>query len=315
MAPPMPSGAQAIRRSKPALSGMARPFLWGSAELRRFALAPVPRRGRSIEARRQKLAALRAVDVAQQRRRELVGGPVVNDLARSQRDRARAVRQRVLDLVQRDEDGDPILPVHVGENVHDPTRRGGIERSDRLIRDQKLGALHQGAGDGRALLLAAGEFRAALEGVLGHANARKRMHRPALFVHGEIAERSAHERHAAKQPEADIGEDRQSRHQVELLEDDADPNPQFLGAPRDAAVALYRAAEYGDGAGARLRGGSERFVDGDQARQRANERRFARAGCSDERHYLAAIDRELTSSSTRVPRSNDFETRRTSMTA
>src|SRR5262249_46308674 len=152
------------------------------------------------------------------------------------------------------------------------------------------GTLHQGAGDGGALLLAAGEFRAALEGVLGHADARERMHRAALFVHGEIAERSAHEWHAAEQPEADIGEDRESRHQVELLEDDADPNPQFLGAPRDPSVALYRPAEYGDCAGARLRGGDGCLVDGDQARQRPNERRFARAGCSDECHHLAAID-------------------------
>src|SRR5262249_59046562 len=99
-----------------------------------------------------------------------------------------------------------------------------------------------------------GEFRAALEGMLGHADASERVHRRAFFVQGEIAERSPQERHAAEQPEADIGEDRQSRHQVELLEDDADPNPQFLGAARDAAVALYRPAEYGDGAGARLRG-------------------------------------------------------------
>src|SRR5262249_58175277 len=122
------------------------------------------------------------------------------------------------------------------------------------------------AGEGGGVLLAAGEFGTALERVLGHADARERMHRPALFVHGEIAERSAHERHAAEQPEADIGEDRQSRHQVELLEDDADPNPQFLGAPRDAAVALYRAAEYGDGAAARVRGGGCWLVDGDQGR-------------------------------------------------
>src|SRR5262244_846434 len=158
MAPPMLSRAQAIRRSEPALSGMARNrlFRWRSAQLGRFALAPMRREGRSIEARRQKLAAFRAVDVAQQRRRELVAGPVVNDLARSQRNRARAVRQRVLDLMQRDEDGDAVLAVHVGKNVHDPTRGGGVERSDRLVRDQKLGALHQRAGDGGALLLAAG---------------------------------------------------------------------------------------------------------------------------------------------------------------
>src|SRR6266446_9334519 len=155
---PMFSRAQAIRRSEPGLSGMARnrPFLWRNAQLGRFALAPVPRKARPIEARWKKLAAFRAVDAAEQRRREFVAGSVVNDLARFQRDRARAVRQRVLDLVQLDEDGDPVLPVHFGKNVHDPTRGGGIERSNRLIRDQKLGALHQGTGDGGALLLAAG---------------------------------------------------------------------------------------------------------------------------------------------------------------
>ena len=151
------------------------------------------------------------------------------------------------------------------------TRRGGgVERSDGLIRDHELGALHQRTGDGGALLLAAGEFHAALEGMLGHADAGERMHRCPLFVQGEIAQRSPQEGHAAEQPEADIGEDRQSRHQIELLEDDADPNPQFLGAARDAALALYRPAEYGDRAGASLRGGG--LVDGDQARQRSNER-------------------------------------------
>src|SRR5262249_37435466 len=85
-------------------------------------------------------------------------------------------------------------------DVHDPTRGGGVERSDRLVRDQKLGALHQRAGDGGALLLAAGEFRAALEGMLGHADASERVHRRAFFVQGEIAERSPQERHAPSSP-------------------------------------------------------------------------------------------------------------------
>src|SRR5262249_35713167 len=95
--------------------------------LGRFALAPMPRKARPIEARRKKLAAFRAVDMAQQRWRELVAGSVVNDLARFQCDRARAVGQRVLDLMQRDEDGDAVLAVHVGKDVHDPTRGGGVE--------------------------------------------------------------------------------------------------------------------------------------------------------------------------------------------
>src|SRR5262249_4986963 len=109
--------------------------------------------------------------------------------------------------------------------------------------DQKFGALHQGTGDGGALLLAAGEFRAALECVLAHADAIERMHRPAFLIHGEIAERSAYERHPAEQAEADVGENRQPRHEIELLKDDADPNPQFVGATSDPAIALDRPAK------------------------------------------------------------------------
>src|SRR3981189_3225866 len=70
------------------------------------------------------------------------------------------------------------------------------------------GALHEGACDGGALLLTAGKVGAALERVLGHADARERVHRAPLLVHGEIAQRPAHERHAAEEAETDIGEDR-----------------------------------------------------------------------------------------------------------
>src|SRR5262249_30167651 len=67
----MLSRAQAIRRSQVGLSDMARdgPFLWRRAQLARFALMAMPRKVRPIEAWRKKLAAFRAVDVAQQRRR------------------------------------------------------------------------------------------------------------------------------------------------------------------------------------------------------------------------------------------------------
>jgi hypothetical protein len=100
-----------------------------------------------------------------------------------------------------------------------------------------------------------------------------------------------------------------------LLEDDADPNPQFLGAPRDAAVALYRPAEYGDGA---ARGCGEGAAVLSMAIKPASARMSVDLPEPDA-PISATISRrpteKLTSSSTRVPRSNDFETRRTSMTA
>ena len=80
------------------------------------------------------------------------------------------------------------------------TRRAelGIERGDRLVGDQELGALHQRAGDRGALLLAAGEIAAALERMLGDADAVERLHGAALLVLAEVAERALQERHRGR---------------------------------------------------------------------------------------------------------------------
>ena len=64
---------------------------------------------------------------------------------------------------------------------------------------------------------------------------------------GEAPERALQERHAAEQAEADIGENRQPRHQVELLKDHADARAQLLGRADDPSVLLHRLAEQEDG--------------------------------------------------------------------
>ena len=94
----------------------------------------------------------------EQRRRQLARRAVEHDLAGLERDGARAIAHRVFDLMQRDQDGDAVAPVHVGQDVHDAARGIRIERGDRLVGDEELGALHEGAGDGGALLLAAGKL-------------------------------------------------------------------------------------------------------------------------------------------------------------
>jgi hypothetical protein len=136
---------------------------------------------------------------------------------------------------------------------------------------------------------------------------------PRFSSHGEIVKRSPEERHPAEQPEADVGEDRQSRHKIELLEDHAHANAQFLGAADDSAVALDRLTEHGNRPAASRRRGNP--VDRHEAGERANKSRFAGAGCTDEGHISHRATEKVTSSSTRVPRSNDFDTRRTSITA
>ena len=173
-----------------------------------------------------------------------------------------------------------------------------IERGDRLVGDDELGALHERARDGGALLLAAGKLATALERVLGNADAVERLHGAALVGFAEAAERALEERHAAEQPEADIGENRQPRHQIELLEDDADPHAQLLRRAGDAAAALHGLTEQDDLAGpagvlspvpALPFGPCRRCsVDRNQPGDGADQGRLAAAGGADQRHHLAA---------------------------
>ena len=128
--------------------------------------------------------------------------------------------------------------------------------------------------------------------MLGHVDASERVHRAPFLVHREVAERSPHERHAAEQAEADVGEHREPRHQIELLKDDADPDAQVLGAADDPAVALDGPAEHDDRTGAISSVAGRCLLDRDQPRQCANERRFSGSGRSDQRHHFARADRE-----------------------
>jgi hypothetical protein len=100
--------------------------------------------------------------------------------------------------------------------------------------------LDERARDRRALLLPTGELAPPLERVDGDADAVERLHGTTLVGLAEAADRALQERHAAEQAEAHIGEHRQSRHQVELLEDDADACPQLFRGAANAAVTLHR---------------------------------------------------------------------------
>src|SRR5215472_14204145 len=116
--------------------------------------------------RGEQLLAFGAVEGGEQLRGERGRRPVIGDPAVLERDRARAVAQRVFDLMQRHQHRDLVGAVEVGEDVHHTARRSRIERGDRLVGDDELGALRQGAGDRGALLLAAREVAAALERML-----------------------------------------------------------------------------------------------------------------------------------------------------
>src|SRR5260221_3337538 len=121
---------------------------------------------------RPELIELAAIELAQQFLGYRPARPVEDHLAVAQCDDALTVAERIIDLVQRDDDCGAVLAVDAREDLHDPARGFRVERGDRLGGEEDAGALHQRAGDSGALLLAAGQGRGALSGQLGDADAR-----------------------------------------------------------------------------------------------------------------------------------------------
>src|ERR1700730_7829375 len=72
---------------------------------------------------------------------ECRGRSVINDLARLEGYRARAISQRIFDLMKGNEDSDAVLAVEIREDVHDPACGVGIERGDWFVGHDELRAL------------------------------------------------------------------------------------------------------------------------------------------------------------------------------
>ena len=64
-------------------------------------------------------------------------------------------------VVRDHDDGPAGLHGHLLQQFHDRLARVGVEGRGRLVADQQLRLVNQGAGDGHALLLAAGQLRRA----------------------------------------------------------------------------------------------------------------------------------------------------------
>ena len=79
--------------------------------------------------------------------------------------------------------------------------------------------LHQRAGDGDALLLAAREGLRPLAGGLRDVEPLERLERHELLLFGEDLQQAQHGVAAVEPAEHDVGEDVEPRHEVELLED------------------------------------------------------------------------------------------------
>ena len=71
------------------------------------------------------------------------------------------------EVVRDEEVGEPELLLQVGQQVQHLGLDRDVERRDRLVGDEQLRRQHQGAGDGDALALAAGEHVRVAGVVLG----------------------------------------------------------------------------------------------------------------------------------------------------
>ena len=121
--------------------------------------------------------------------------------------------------------GRPRSSPDLDDQPHDLPRGLGIERGGRLVDQQQVGVLRQGAGDADALALATGQGVGPLVDMVAQADPVEQGVGLGDGVGRELPEEAA--------PEADIAEaagehvlhDRQPFHQGVFLEDHADPPP------------------------------------------------------------------------------------------
>ena len=157
-------------------------------------------------------------------------GAVLLDQAVADVDVARHAGHQLL-VVRREEEGDLPLLVQLDHQVEDPRRRLGVEVGGRLVGEHEDRARDERAGDGHALALPARELVRRVAGEVGEPDVGERL-RDALapLRDGELL--------VDEERQLDVLLHVEDRHQVEGLEDEADPAvaqpaPVVVGERRD----------------------------------------------------------------------------------
>ena len=121
--------------------------------------------------------------------------------------------------MQVDDNGNAILVAYFAKQHHDFLARYRVEAGNRFVGQDDLGLLRERARNADALLLAARQFVGATPGFVGQVNTAQHV---LCDVHVFLAEKVEDAAHpgALRQPSCqDIGNDRESIHKIELLED------------------------------------------------------------------------------------------------
>jgi len=112
-----------------------------------------------------------------------------------------------------------VLVVDAAQRVHHHLRVHRVEAGDGLVGEDHLRLLHQRAGDGDALLLAARERLGALGRVLGDVETFENVDGAVDVGARKDAEERRQHRAAVQRAVQDVGDDVHPRHEVDLLED------------------------------------------------------------------------------------------------
>ena len=179
-------------------------------------------------------------------------------------------------LVGDENDGDALLAIERAQRFHDLVRSSRIEIAGGLIGKQKARRIDQGAGDGDALLLAAGELAGRIAFAVAETEQLQRGARPfgaygaTLRPRGGVVER-----------QTDILKRASASQQVEALEHEAEALAADTGEIRLAQCRDIDAFHEVMTAG--------RLVE---AAENVHQRRFARAGRAHDGDELAGLDGE-----------------------
>ncbi len=130
-------------------------------------------------------------------------------------------------VVRGKDEGQAMVADEAAEQGHHLGSRRWIEARDRFVGEHDVRVLHQGARDGDALRLPAGQAVGTLAGVISEADTRKPLHgfltEPALRGRVKPNARTAAAGEGTMQ---DVRQDRQSWYKIVALEDEAHPGAQ-----------------------------------------------------------------------------------------
>ena len=155
---------------------------------------------------------------------------------------------REVDLVQAAHDGESFVGGDLADEGHHLLARLRVEGGDGLVGQEDRRLLHEGPGDGHALLLATGQGVAALVGAVEEADTVEVLQRGQLCSAGVAPQPEPRPTHPRERPGQHVLQNGQRGYELELLEDEAHAAAKLSQRP-----ALHRGngrAEHLDGPGA-----------------------------------------------------------------